>query len=101
MTTAERRGGERELLDEHRRALSAAGGPDLDRDLPLPTKIVTEVLAPTDVDAKFGKDPDPAVSTRTSAKRCSQAWTGSPRSAGFRASVNARRRLAASRRRPL
>lgn len=30
-------------------------------NLPLPTKIVTEVLAPIDIDAKFGKNPDPAV----------------------------------------
>ena len=32
MTTAERRACERDLLDEYRRALSAAGGPELDRD---------------------------------------------------------------------
>jgi Phosphotransferase enzyme family len=32
MTTAERQLSERELLDDYRRALSAAGGPDLDRD---------------------------------------------------------------------
>ena len=30
-------------------------------NLPLPTKIVTEVLAPIDIDATFGKDADPAV----------------------------------------
>lgn len=32
MTTADRQASERELLDEYRRALSAAGGPQLDRD---------------------------------------------------------------------
>ena len=32
MTTADRRACERDLLDEYRRALSAAGGPVLDRD---------------------------------------------------------------------
>jgi 1-acyl-sn-glycerol-3-phosphate acyltransferase len=30
-------------------------------NLPLPTKIVTEVLAPIDIAAKFGEDPDAAV----------------------------------------
>lgn len=32
MTTADRRAAEHDLLDEYRRALRAAGGPDLDRD---------------------------------------------------------------------
>jgi Phosphotransferase enzyme family len=32
MTTADRQASERELLDEYRRALAAAGGPQLDRD---------------------------------------------------------------------
>jgi aminoglycoside phosphotransferase (APT) family kinase protein len=32
MTTAERQACERELLDDYRRALAAAGGPELDRD---------------------------------------------------------------------
>lgn len=32
MTTADRRAAEQDLLDEYRRALRAAGGPDLDRD---------------------------------------------------------------------
>jgi 1-acyl-sn-glycerol-3-phosphate acyltransferase len=30
-------------------------------NLPLPTKIVTQVLAPIDVVSKFGEDADPAV----------------------------------------
>ena len=32
MTTADRQACERELLDDYRRALAAAGGPELDRD---------------------------------------------------------------------
>jgi hypothetical protein len=32
MTTADRQAGERELLDEYRRVLAGAGGPELDRD---------------------------------------------------------------------
>ena len=32
MTTADRQANEREILDGYRRALAAAGGPDLDRD---------------------------------------------------------------------
>ena len=32
MTTADRQANERELLDGYRRALAAAGGPELDRD---------------------------------------------------------------------
>ena len=32
MTTADRQASERELLDDYRRALASAGGPDLDRD---------------------------------------------------------------------
>lgn len=32
MTTADRQASERDLLDDYRVALSAAGGPDLDRD---------------------------------------------------------------------
>ena len=32
MTTADRQANERDILDGYRRALAAAGGPDLDRD---------------------------------------------------------------------
>jgi hypothetical protein len=32
MTTVDRQASERELLDDYRRALAGAGGPDLDRD---------------------------------------------------------------------
>ncbi len=43
------------------RTALAAGVPIVPPNLPLPTKVVTEVLPPIDITARFGADPDVGV----------------------------------------
>lgn len=53
-------------------------------NLPLPTKIVSQVLEPIDVVTHLGTRLTPSRSTSTSARRCSRPWTGWPASGASR-----------------
>ena len=52
-------------------------------NLPLPTKIVTEVLEPIDIEAEFGPDPDVDEVDRVIRERMQDSSTSSPRDRRF------------------